>query len=340
MGLMVIISSLCRGETMDAASIKEFAAKIDSSLARGRNYHINYTYRLTRTDFYYDHNQELIKFLENHRADGVKNIQTKRSDGKAYSNEEAFNDLIKSFQKKLTFARQQDFANDYIVDEAGFYLKEEGSWINDKGVKGEYDPAIYASDGKIMGAFYPKNGQATLQPATERPQTAQRYWSDIAYQFYHDSIQATVELMQTLRLEQKEGKLFITGESPDTGKKTTKLILQIDKSTLRPEEIICLNYDSYGKLNRKLIKRWQYQDYSGVMLPNQVVDEVYDTGLDGVNKLSEQNTFTINSFTPTADSTKQKFAELLKSNYSIFDEITGTHYISGNPAAMLDKLSH
>ena len=73
-------------------------------------------------------------------------------------------------------------------------------------------------------------------------------------------------------------------------------------------------------------------------LPKVVVDEVYMTGGDGETKLSEQTTFTINSFSPLANDAKDKLAGLLKSNYSIYDEITGSHYISGKPSQMLDNL--
>ncbi len=208
-----------------------------------------------------------------------------------------------------------------------------------KGNKGQFPTTIYASDGKVMGTFYPADAQATLQPATERPQLTDRHWNDFAYQFCYDSLSAAVAMMQTLKLAQSDGQLIITGELPDTGKQTTQLEFRIDQKSLRPQEIVIFNYDKFGTLNRKLVKRWQYKDFSGVTLPQTVVDETYATGLDGQTKLSEQCTLTINDFSPLPGDAKGKLAELLKSNYSIYDEITGAHYISGKPKDVLDNLS-
>ena len=326
---------------MDIAAIKQLAKEVDDSLTRGRIYHINYTVVETHTDFYYDRNRDLIKYFEDHAEEGIKNIRSTSSNGQVIPQKEAFLGMIKTFNDNLKAPRERSYTCDYTVDGVGFYVKQEGGWVTAEGVKGTYNPTIYASDGKVMGTFYPKDSQASLQPATERPEISERYWTDIAYQFWYDSLTESVAMMQTLKLVEKDGKLIITGElpDPDRGKKTTLLEFQIDKASLKPEEISILNYDNLGGLNRKLVKRWEYQDFAGVSLPKTVVDETYDTGIDGQNKLSGQTTFTINDFSPVANDASQRLAGLLKSNYSVWDQITGSHYISGKPQEMLDNLS-
>lgn len=324
---------------MDIASIKQLARQVDDSLPRGRIYHINYSVVETHTDFYYERNRDIIKRLESKPEQSIKNIRSVGSNGQVIPQREAYVDMITKFKRDLKEPKERSYVCDYMVDGVGFYVKKEGGWIDANGVTGKYDPAIYASDGKVMGTFNPKDAQATLQPATERPRFAERFWNDITYQFWFDSLSSAVTMMQTLNLNSSEGKLVITGELPDSGKRKTLLEFRIDKASLRPEEITLSNYDVFGNLNRKLVKRWQYQEYSGVTLPKVVVDEVYMTGGDGETKLSEQTTFTINSFSPLANDAKDKLAGLLKSNYSIYDEITGSHYVSGKPAEMLDNLS-
>jgi len=324
---------------MDITSINQLVHQVDVSLPRGRIYHINYSVVETHTDFFFNHNRELIKLLEDKSDEAIKNIHTTSSNGQTIPQKQAYLSLIKTLQRHLNEPRERSYTCDYMVDGVGFYMKQEGGWIDAKGVKGVYPPAIYASDGKMMGSFYPNNSQASLQPATARPQNAEMYWNDIIYQFCNESITGAVAMMKTLKLVEREGKLIITGELPYAGKETTLLEFDIDKSTLRPEEIAISNYDTFGTLNRKLVKRWQYQDYSGVTMPKVVVDETYATGIDGQTKLAEQRTFTVNDFSPEANDAKGKLAGLLKSNYSIYDQVTGSHYISGKPSEMLDNLS-
>jgi hypothetical protein len=338
--MLFLILPISRGEEMNIAEIKSFAKQIDDSLARGRIYHINYSFVETRTDFYYAYYQEMIERLESNPAESIKNIHSVRSDGQVIPQEEAYVSMLNSMKKKLTDSRQHSGNFDYMVDGTSFYMTQDTTWISAKGVARKGDSAIFASDGKIMGSFYPDDGQGTLQPATERPPVPERHWNEYAYDFWWESLTDTVASMDTLKLGESNGKVLITGESPDEGLKTTKLEFRIDKASLRPEEITILNYDKFGNLNRKLVKRWEYQDFSGITLPKRVVDETYLTGLDKQNKLVDQCTFTINSFSPVADGAKDKLAALLKSNYSIYDEITGAHYISGKPQEMLDKLSH
>ena len=241
---------------MDIASIKQLARQVDDSLPRGRIYHINYSVVETHTDFYYDRSRDIIERLESKPEQSIKNIRSLGSNGLAIPQKEAYVDMITKFKRDLKDPKERIYVCDYMVDGVGFYVKKEGGWIDANGATGKYDPAIYASDGKVMGTFYPKDAQATLQPATERPRFAERFWSDIAYQFWFDSLSSAVTTMPTLNLTSSNGKLVITGELPDSGKRKTLLEFRIDKASLRPEEITLLNYDLFGNLNRKLVKRW------------------------------------------------------------------------------------
>jgi len=324
---------------MDSDSIKQLVRQLDDSLPRGHNYEINYSVVETCTDFYFQRSRDIIARLEANRERSIENNRTFGAASEHMSKKDAYEGMIRAFNRDLKSPKERSYDCDYMVDEVGFYVKKEGGWINAKGVKGQYPPAIYASDGKVMGTFYPTDSQASIQPATERAQIAERFWTDLAYQFYYDSITSRVAMMTTLKLAQKDGKLLITGEKPDTGKRTTLLEFRVDQKSLRPEEIAMLCYDDLGNLNQKWAKRWQYQDFSGVTLPKVVVDEIYLTGYDGQTKLAQQTTFTINSFSALANDAKDKLAGLLKGNYSIYDEITGSHYVSGKPGEMLDNLS-
>jgi hypothetical protein len=136
-----------------------------------------------------------------------------------------------------------------------------------------------------------------------------------------------------------EKELVISGEIPHAGLGRAHLELRLDNSTLRPVQMICINYNSLGKLYQKAIKTWQFQEFSGLIMPKQVVEQTYYADLKENLNLEEEETFTINEFSPQVQSSKERLKELLKSNYSVYDEITGSHYISGNPADTLDKLS-
>ncbi len=104
-------------------------------------------------------------------------------------------------------------------------------------------------------------------------------------------------------------------------------------------KITLIYYNSLGQFDSKTVKTWQYQDFSGITLPKCVVDQDYVADINGKMNLEQERTLTINQFTPGATSCKESFKGLLNANYSIYDEITGSHYMSGNPEEMLDKLS-
>jgi hypothetical protein len=70
-----------------------------------------------------------------------------------------------------------------------------------------------------------------------------------------------------------------------------------------------------------------------------VVDQQYRTDLSGKLNLETEQTFVVNDLSFTPMNSKAELAALLKGNYNVFDQITGTHYVSGNPGDALDNLS-
>jgi hypothetical protein len=115
--------------------------------------------------------------------------------------------------------------------------------------------------------------------------------------------------------------------------------LRIDKATLLPESINFVYYNNLGALYGKWTKTWKFQNYAGLMLPQTVVDQEYLTDLSGKLSLNSEKTFTINQYVLKPVDAKSQLTQMMAGNFSVFDEITGTHYLSGNPADMLDKLS-
>ncbi len=321
---------------MDTAGIKQFVSKMDDALPRGNIFSISYSVTDKRTDDFYAHKRELIKLLQ----DSCKQEEQSRPPGSALSQREKTQlAMIKSFQRDLRTARDYTYVSDYTLDGIGFYLKQQSFFVSADGVKSALSPTIYASDGKIMGTFNLDQSQAALQPATERPQVPTPEWAEVAYNIVTGRLAYQVEKMQTLKIALEGDKLIITGERPGEKKEMTYLELIIDKANLRPLEMSITYYGPLGRLYNKNVKKWEYQDFNGVGLPKIVVDQAYETTISGVLKLEQERTFTINDFSPAAKSTKDSFKGLFKTNYSVFDEITGQHYMTGNPEEMLDKLS-
>ena len=335
--LLVVLN--CPAEEMNASSIKQLVEQIDDSLPRGNIYHINYSVTDKRTDAFYDHCREIIKLMQDNHAEMLRNIRTTHPSGETPNPEQDVIDMENSFKHHLSHAREFNYTCDYNLDGIGFYMKQKIDFIDAKGQKTAPATTIYASDGKIMGTFYLDDSQAVIQPATERPQVPEEHWTNLAYLFSTDKVSHIVELMTTLKVTQNDTELVITGERPGQLKELTQLELRIDKSSFRPLTISTVYYGSMGRLFSKDVKTWQYQDFSGISLPKVVVDQSYQTDVSGKLNLEQERTFTINDFSPGVKSSKESFKGLLKSSYSIYDEITGSHYISGNPEEMLDKLS-
>jgi hypothetical protein len=326
----------CRGEEMDASSIKRLVQQMDDSLARGHIYHINYSVIDKRTDAFYLHKQELIKLIES----GFKNEEKNRSGVEPTSRQQNLLAIEKSFKRELSYTKTFNYNLDYTIDGIGFYLKRDISFSEPlEGKIVNPDTTIYASDGKIMGTFHLNDSHAVIQPATERPQIPEPYWTEVAYFFALNKISERVEGMSELKAIQTDNELVITGEKPGPGKSLYQLELKIDKTNMRPLQIADIYHNSLGQLHSKMVKTWQFGDFNGISLPKIVVDQTYETDLSGKLNLEQERTFTINDFSPEVKSTKESFKGLFKSSFSIWDEITGANYISGNPEDMLNKLS-
>lgn len=324
---------------MDATKIRQLAKQVDDSLIAGNIYHILYTVRETNTDAFYDHKKELIKLLQDTiaREEADPALDPKGPDFiRRQQNRE---DIIKSMKRDLTQVRERNYSCDYSVDGVGFYMKQTLAHVSAEGKAGTPRTTTYVSDGKIMGTFYRGSSQGVIEPATERPRMPFAYWTEIAYQFSHDTLTSCVTVMPKLALAEDAGQLVITGERIFDGNQKTDLELRIDQATLMPARATLIFYDHQGRVHTEETKSWQYQDYAGVRLPKLVVDRYSETGLNGKLNVEKERVFTIVDFSPTPSDAKAAFAGLLKSNFSMYDEITGEHYLSGNPAQALDKLS-
>lgn len=320
---------------METSGVNELITRMEDALPHGNIYHITYLDSMKRTDAYYARHQEMIKFLEDHHDEALKNLTTSPKTNR--SQESLFQDFVGVHRKRLLVPKEYINLVDYNLDGAGFVMKQQSSFLGADGKRGTDGPTIYASDGKIMGTFY-SDAQAVVQPATERP-VSERAWDTIAYYFFREKISSTMMKITGLAVTRNEKELVIAGEIPHQGLGRAHLELRIDNSTFRPVQMICINYNSLGKLYQKAVKTWQFQDFAGFMMPKQVVEQTYYADLKESLNLEEEETFTINEFSPQVQSSKERLKELLKSNYSVYDEITGSHYISGNPEGTLDKLS-
>ena len=323
----------------DTLSIKQLVRQMGDTLVRGNYYRINYSITDKRTDAFYVHYQQLINLFQDNHAEALRNLRYSSPPGVPTSPEQVLADLIKGYKRHLTDPREYSSACDYSLDSVGFVFKELDSWTDSKGTIGQSGPTVYASDGKIMGTFYLDDEQAVIQPSTERPQVASEYWSDAAYLILKQSLYHFVGEMKTLTMAQNESEYIITGEMPGEKKEMTQIELHIGKASLLPTSMEIVYYGSLGKLDSKQVKTWHYQSYSGMSLPKTVIDQSYQTDIYGNLKLEQERTFTINEFSTDVASAKERFHGLLKSNFSVYDEITGSHYMTGNPEEMLDKLS-
>ena len=322
---------------MDSSSIKEIIKQMEASYPKAMIYRVEYTVTDTRTDAYYQRRRDLISLIEKTLAE---------ESALPSSSTQAFKDryqgltgLEKSFERELRFGPGSTYVADYSEDGTGFYMKQTYSYIGVDGKTSSRPPSIYVSNGKLMGTFYPEDAQGVIQPATERPQVPNDYWLDIAYRFDYRDISANFETWENLTLTETGDDIILNANNPGPEKSMGYRELHIDKASLLPRKMTSIGYNRLGKLSSETMKFWQYQDFSGVRLPKSVLEQEYHMDPEGKWNLEEQQTLTINGFALTARNSADEFNALLKSNYSIFDEITGTHYLSGNPATMLDNLS-
>ena len=327
------------GEDVEASQIKEMVKKMDDSLVEGHIYHLRYTVDEKNTDSFYNHKKELIKLLQDvmakDQANPASNSQLTEFSDKQNSRLE----MIKSMQHDLVQVRDRNYSCDYSVDGVGFYMKIVLSHVSPEGKAGLPVTTTYVSDGKIKGTFYKNDSQGVIEPATERPSVPFQFWTDIAYHFTHDSLTSCVSVMPKLSLTEDAGQLVISGERTFDAKSKVEQELRFDKATLTPVKATLLFYNYFGNLHSQDVKTWQYQEFGGVRLPKLVIDQHSETDLSGKLNLEKERVFTILDFSPTPTDCKNAFAELLKANFSMYDEITGAHYLSGNPAQALDNLS-
>ena len=298
-----------------------------------------YQTTLKRTDAYYDRNRQTVKLLEDNRAEAKKNFKA-TSQGKEledpYSRYPAF---VRAFVNRQSDPREYITTTDYSLDGTGFYLKQDSSYIDSKGVGGKDGPTIFVSNGKLMGTFY-SDAQAVIQPATERPQRVERDWDEIAYYCFKEKLSSMMmDGISDFSTSDDGKEIVILAKLPLEGLQRSQLELRIDKATLLPEKMTCDGYDHLGKLFRKSVKTWQFQNFSGISMPKNTVEEYYRADMQGKMQLEETETFTINEFSPQVQSSEERLKALLKSNYSVYDEITGSHYVSGDPESILNTLS-
>jgi len=342
--LLALLCAACslemgRGESMDTSQIKQLARQIDDALAQGHIYRIHYAVDETKTPAFYDHKKELIKLLEDAMAKDAADPAMNAQSPDFIARQEMRKNIITNIKRDLTQFRERHYSCEYSMDGTGFYLRQTLSHINADGRTGPPHTTTYVSDGKIMGTFYKEDSQGVIEPATERPRAPLEFWTETAYRFSNDTLTSCVASMPALSITEDAEQLVISGDRPFEGQERTHLELRIDKATLTPVKGMLIFYDRFGKLHTEVVKTWQYQDFGGIRLPKVVIDQYSEVDLGGKLNLEKQRVFTILDFTPTPTVAKVALADMLKSNFSMYDEITGEHYISGNTAQALDQLS-
>jgi hypothetical protein len=323
---------------MDSNKINGFVKQMEDSLPRGNVYHINYTLSDRYTDAYYSRNQEMVKYLEANYEELRRSLRVGQPTDETKVEKDS-QGLIDSFKRASKQTRHLVSESDLTLDGIGFYLKNQLTYLDGQGKGDQQAPTIYISDGKLMGVFYMRDLQAVIQPATERPQVPEEDWRSLAYNFLGDTISGHMAKIPALASSEKGTEIEFSGENPVSNGGTGRLVLKIDKSELRPIEIELTYINAAGKLTWKAIKKWQFQTLSGISLPKQTVEQTYQANIAGDLNLERERIFTLNSFSTEVASTKESLKNMLKSNFSIYDEVTGTHYLSGNPETILNKIS-
>jgi hypothetical protein len=325
------------GKAMDAAAITNLIKQMDASLPKGQIYHIDYTIVQENLNAFYERRRQMIAFLQ-----GSLNAATKEGPGDvaAIKRQETQQNLINSYTKEMKLFRKRTCVTGYTVDGAGFYMEQASSWIGASGEVKNGDPAIYVSDGKVMGTFYPASSQAVVQPASQRPRCPDNDWTEPAYLVMRRTLGDYMDGGLNMKLAETKDSFVIATNFPGEQGVPSTVELCINKASLEPEKLEANCYKQAGMPSYRLVKTWEFQDFGGLRLPKNVVQQEYYRDLNGNLNLETVNTFTISRFTLSPPfSGKDKFAALLRQNYSVFDEITGTHYLAGSPSAVLDNLS-
>ncbi len=324
---------------MEPSSIRQLMEQMDDSLMQGSVFHMDYSVCNKNTDAFYARKRELIKLFEDTLSKQQSETPAGQQTVALKEKWDTYRQIVKQYKKELTRPLEQTYYVDYSLGGSGFYFKLSQTFVKPDGKMGSSPADMYVSDGKIMGFFSPTTSQAVLQPATERPQVPMEDWTVTAYLFLQSRISTYMSEYPTLSLRDESGSLLIHGEKAGKDKEFSQADLRLDKATLTPQSLVFVFHDAKGKLKQKLVKTWQFQKFSGLLVPAVVVDQEYDANFAGDLNLEKERTFTMNSFDPTPINAKEEMAKLLQSDFSVFDEITGNHYLSGNAGNMLDKLS-
>jgi len=335
----LLLLDRCFGDAMEASSIRQLMERMDDSLMQGSVFYMNYSVCNKNTDAFYARKRELIKVLEDMLSKEQGETPTGQQTVALTQKWDTYRQIVKQCKKELTLPLEQTIYADYSLGGSGFYFKLSQMFVKTDGKVGSSPADIYVSDGKIMGFFSPAVSQAVLQPATERPQVPVEDWTVTAYLFLQSRLSTYMSKYPALSLREENGSLLIHGEEPGKDKEFAQADLRLDKATLTPRSLVFIFHDTKGKLKQKLVKTWQFRKFSGLLVPAVVVDQEYDANFAGDLNLEKERTFKMNSFDPIPINAKVEMAKLLQSDFSVFDEITGNHYLSGNAGNLLDKLS-
>ena len=335
----LLLLDRCFGDAMEASRIRQLMEHMDNSLMQGSVFHMNYSVCKKNTDAFYTRKRELIQVVEDTLGKEQEETPAGQQTLAQTQRWDTFRHIVKQWKKELTCPLEQTLYMEYSLGGNGFYFKLSQTFVKADGKVGSSPADIYVSDGKIMGRFYPAVSQAVLQPATERPQVPCEDWTETAYLFLQSRLSTYMSKFSTLILKEEGGCLLIHGEQAGKEQEFSQADLRLDKATLTPQSLTFIFHDAQGKLKQKLVKTWQFRKFAGVLVPATVVDQEYNSDFKGNLNLEKERIFTMKSFDPTPLDAKEEMTKLLQSDLSVFDEITGNHYLSGDAARSLDKLS-
>jgi len=317
---------------MDAAQGSQVIDRMCSSFPHPVEYQIIYTLDSKLDPSYYSRYKRLLDKLN---ADSSKLLPQLNFPGLGSSPKEQLSAITTNLLDKLNRPKEMIFSYDYSRDSSGFVMQRDvtmtacdGSITKNKNV--------YCSNGQIMGTFDLDNSRAALQPATQRPPIPDQQWDDVAYLLEGNQLSDIFRNMQ-ISTTQAEGKLIISGkQSTPTGITTCEL--QIDSGTLCPQVITVSNTNQLGVIVRKISKEWSFDNSLVLNLPVCVKQKEFIADDKGQLNLEKEETLSIHAFDVSPQSSKTSYDQLLQGNFRVFDSISATHYISGNPQQMLDQL--
>jgi hypothetical protein len=336
-GILLAVFIHGNANAMSNDEIKRLVRSVDASFVQGNIYHISYTFSETRPPAYYQYRRDLIKLMQKESARPPEDQDPKMSPEAFAQRQSLMARAVASATRGLDVPAQRTDTDEYSADGNGFFLERNRVVVRKDGKQLNFGPDITVSDGKVMGDFY-SDKRATLQPATERPPMGIE-WVGHAYQFGYTPISSHLNLYTNFQAAEQGDDLVISTQRMDPGNLKVELELTIDKATLLPKKMWSRCYNQVGLVSVQEIKTWQFQDIAGVRLPKVVVDQHYQLDFNEKLNLEHEETLTVTGYSVVPIDCKQALQDLLKKNYSVFDQISGTHYVSGDPGAALDQLS-